>query len=249
MMNWPRGHGDCAEWLDDPRVDDAIRIRTQREVERANAWFGGDRAVLAEMRPLLRRWPTGRALVVDVGTGAGGIARLIRSEGRRHGVVITTIGLDLRAVLARAARTAGSVAVRGDALSLPFADRAADVVVCSQLLHHFRRDEALRLLRELARVARRRVIVCDLRRSWLAAGGFWVAARTAGFHPVTRHDGVVSVLRGFSSAELLALIQAVGEQAPTVRRRLGFRLAASWVPSPGRARKDAHRPRRGKSGP
>ncbi len=219
---------DRAELLDGPSIDDAIRLRTQRDVERANAWFGGDRAVLREIRPFLSGWPSSRATVLDVGTGAGGIAGLIRAEGQRRGVTVTTIGLELRAVLARAARASGSVVVRGDALRLPFADRAADFVVCSQLLHHFRRPEALRLLRELGRIARRRVIVCDLRRSWVAAGGFWLASHTLRFHPVTRHDGFVSVMRGFSHAELLALVHAAVEESPTVRRRLGFRLAATW---------------------
>jgi SAM-dependent methyltransferase len=223
---------DGIELLDNPKVDDVIRTRAQREVERANAWFGGNRAVLVEMRRVLRRWPFSRATLLDVGTGLGGIARMIRAQGQRYGVSITTIGLDLREVLARAARVSGSVAVRGDASRLPFADRAADFVLCSQLLHHFKGADALRVVRELGRVARRRVIVCDLRRSWLAAGGFWLASRGLGFHPITQHDGVASVLRGFSSAELLALIRAAGVPAPAVRRRLGFRLAVSWVPSP-----------------
>jgi SAM-dependent methyltransferase len=247
-MTLLRDRMGCVELLDHPQMDDAVRIRTQRDVERANAWFGGNRAVLAEIRPLLRRWPSCQATLLDVGTGAGGIARLIRAEGRRFGVKITTIGLDLRAVLARAARVNGSVAVQANALSLPFADRAADLVLCSQLLHHFKPDDALRVLRELGRVARRRVIVCDLRRSWIAAGGFWLAARTLGFHPITQHDGVVSVLRGFSSSELLALIRAVSEQAPTLRRRLGFRLAASWVPSGRRATERGRRTRHERPG-
>jgi hypothetical protein len=79
------------------------------------------------------------------------------------------------------------------------------------------------------------VIVGDLRRSWLAAAGFWLASWPLGFHPVTRHDGVVSVLRGFTAPELEALARAAGARAPAVRRRLGWRLVASWRPEPGAA--------------
>jgi SAM-dependent methyltransferase len=141
------------------------------------------------------------------------------------------IGLDLSPSLARAARQRGTPAVCGDALSLPFGDRSIDIAVCSQLLHHFRDDDAVRLLRELDRVARRRVIVCDLRRSWLAAGGFWLLSWPLRFHAVTRHDGVVSVLRGFSGPELTRLGRAAIGQAPRIRHRRCFRLVASWEPA------------------
>ena len=102
-------------------------------------------------------------------------------------------------------------------------------MTCSQLLHHFDDGEIPRVLRELDRVARRHVIVSDLRRSWIAAFGFWLVSWPLGFHRVTRHDGVLSVLRGFTSAELSRHVQAATGQQATVRRHLGFRLTASWA--------------------
>ena len=70
------------------------------------------------------------------------------------------------------------------------------------MLHHFEAADGARLLAEMNRVARVRVIVADMRRAWAAAVGFWFVSRALGFHPVSRHDGVVSVLRGFRSREL-----------------------------------------------
>jgi SAM-dependent methyltransferase len=229
-MKWRRDREDLVELLDNPRIADAIRIRALGEVERANAYFGGNSVVLDELRLVLRGWRSGNATVLDVGTGAGGIAARIRAEGRKCGVAMTTIGIDLSAPLVRATHRAGALSVCGDALSLPFADDSVDLVVCSQLLHHFSHAEAIAVIRELARIARHRVIVCDLRRSWIAAGAFWLAAHTLGFHPVTRHDGVVSVLRSFTPAELEELVRGAVGQAPVVRQRVGFRLAASWTP-------------------
>ena len=81
------------------------------------------------------------------------------------------------AVLAtpNAATTAVSgLTVAGDALALPFATDSVDVVTCSQVLHHFEQGDSLRLLGELTRVARRRVIVAELRRSRTAAAGLWL---------------------------------------------------------------------------
>jgi hypothetical protein len=74
------------------------------------------------------------------------------------------------------------------------------------------------------------VIVSDIRRSWLAAAGIWLASWPLRFHPVSRHDGVVSVLRGFTRAELGAVVAAAVGVTPRVRRHRGFRVTAAWTP-------------------
>jgi hypothetical protein len=102
--------------------------------------------------------------------------------------------------------------------------------MCSQLLHHFADDDLASIIRELDRVARRRVVIADLQRSHVAAAGFWLASFPLGFHPVTRHDGVVSVYRGFVAGELREIIARVTGVVPVVRQHLGFRLTASWTP-------------------
>src|SRR5262249_6464276 len=104
----------------------------------------------------------------------------------------------------------------------------------SQLMHHFDEPGARRLIRELNRVARRAVIVSDLRRSWIAAAGFWTVSVLLGFSPITRHDGVVSVLRGFTPSELAGGVSAETGVTPVVHRRLGYRVTARWTPAPAR---------------
>jgi SAM-dependent methyltransferase len=225
------------EYLDDPSVDDALRARSLRDVVCANRLFGGTRAAVAELADALRRRQgDGRASLLDVGTGLGDIPERMRAAAARTGVILTTIGVDAAPSLAVASRARLDHAVCGDALALPLGDRSVDVVLCSQLLHHFERADALRLLRELDRVARGRVIVSDLRRSAVAAAGLWLASFPMRFHRVSRHDGVVSILRAFTPGELSDLVhEAVGVR-PALRRRLGWRVTASWRPvgSPAR---------------
>ena len=218
------------ERLDEPGVDPAVRLRSLRDVARSNALFGGRRAVLAEVERALHEVGPG-ATLLDVGTGLGDVpAAAARLAGRR-GVALATLGLDLAEELARAARPRVTAALCGDAFRLPFADRSIDIVTCSQVLHHFPDPEGRTLLVELDRIARHRVIVGDLRRSWLAAAGFWLASWPLGFHAVTRHDGVLSVLRGFTPADLRALVEQAVGRAPRVRRHLGWRLTAAWTPA------------------
>ncbi len=108
-----------------------------------------------------------------------------------------------------------------------------DIVVCSQVLHHFDDAGARRVIAELNRVARRAVIVSDLRRSWVAAAGFWLVSFPLRFSAVTRHDGVLSVLRGFTTRELAGMVNAETGVTPDVKRRLGFRITLRWTPRAG----------------
>ena len=200
------------------------------DVARSNALFGGAHAVLAELDDLFR-FPHSSFSLLDVGTGLGDIPARVRSQAARRGVTVCTMGLDTSEALALAAHDAALPVLRADALRLPIADRAFDVVLCSQLLHHFRGDDGSILLRELDRVARRRVVVSDIRRSWVAAAGIWLASWPLRFHPVSRHDGVVSVLRGFTLEELASVVRAAVGVTPRVRRHRGFRVTASWSPT------------------
>jgi SAM-dependent methyltransferase len=220
------------ELLDDPSTDTALATRSLQDVARSNHWFGGANAVIAELVPVLAaaRGRSAPLTLLDVGTGAGDIPELARRIADRGGVRLLTMGLEVTPALAAASRPRSGDAIAGDALALPFADRSVDIVACSQVLHHFEAADGARLLAEMNRVARVRVIVADIRRAWAAAAGLWVGSWALGFHPVSRHDGVVSVLRGFRAAELSAAVVAATGCLPSVRNRRGFRVTASWTP-------------------
>jgi SAM-dependent methyltransferase len=221
------------EHLDDPAVGEWLRERSLRDVRRANLVLGGTWAVVREVRRLLPLLGA-QATLVDVGTGLADIPSRARRMAARRGVRVTTFGVDEAASLARVSADVLDASVCADARRLPFPDASVDVVTCSQVLHHFTDEDIPAVLRELTRVARHAVIVSDLRRSWVAAAGFWLSTWPLGFHPVSRHDGVTSVLRGFTAAELARHARAIGQTA-TVRHHPGFRLTATWSPAQGSA--------------
>lgn len=217
------------EILDDPHVDPVVRQRSLDDVGRSNRWLGGLRAVSLEVRRTVRELG-GDLSLLDVGTGLADIPRCTTRDATQDGVVLTTIGVDAARSLLVTARGCLTYAVCADARTLPFRDQSVDIVICSQVLHHFETPDARRLVGELNRVARRAVIVSDLRRSWIAAIGFWLVSFPLRFSRVTRHDGTVSVLRGFTSAELREIVRTGTGSDPVIRRRLGYRLTARWAP-------------------
>ena len=221
---------DHPEILDDRTVDPAVVRRSMRDVALSNRLFGGTRAVLQELGAAIDAVPASSSLL-DVGTGVGDIPAAAASLARRRGTSVFTIGLDASPALARESRARVSAAVVADAGALPFRDCSVDVVTCSQLLHHFSAPSAAAIVREMNRVARSRVIVSDIRRSRLAVAGLWLASFALRFHPVSRHDGVASIRRGFSAAELRSLLlRALGRNVQ-VRQQPGFRVTAAWTPA------------------
>lgn len=117
-----------------------------------------------------------------------------------------------------------------DALALPYADGAFDLALCSTALHHFdARDQVLRVLREMDRVAAIGGIVNDLRRSRPALmGANLLAATVWRTHPVTRHDGPLSVRRAFTPAELDEIARAADLPGARVHAHVPFRVALVW---------------------
>lgn len=217
------------ELLDDPSIDPALASRSLEDIERSNRWFGGRRAVMRELDAVFAAAPAGGHLVLlDVGTGLGDIPRAAHVLAAHRGMSLSSIGLELTPTLARGARQGAQHAICGNALSLPLATNSVDVVSCSQVLHHFEPDEANTLLREMARVARCAVIVSDLRRSWTAAALLWLVSFPLGFHPVSRHDGIASILRGYTAPELEAVVRGALGGTPAVQHRAGWRITALW---------------------
>lgn len=219
------------EFLDDPAADTAVIAKSGGEIATCNRMFGGTRALLAELVPL---WPSlpARATMLDVGCGVGDLPAAAKRSAQTAGVDLTVIALDRRDILARHASSRVDGAVVADAFALPLRDASVDLVTACQFLHHFSETEIARLAREMNRVARRRVIISDLRRNWLAAGGLWLASWPLRFHAITRHDGVASVLKGFVPGELRQTLSRAVERRVDVTARAGFRVTANWSATP-----------------
>lgn len=205
------------ERMDEPGVDPAELHRTLEDLARVNRTFGGTRAVLLHLDGLCRERRKPLRLL-EVGTGYADIPRAVEIEDLEPHPII-------RGLAARACADYPEIHVRdGNGLALPYPDGSLDVAFASQILHHMEGDEPVRFLAELHRVARCGVQVSDLRR------GAWPYVLTrATLHALSRsrlirHDGPMSIRRGFTPHELLDLATAAGWEAPRLHRHPFFRL-------------------------
>lgn len=207
------------ELLDAGRVVGAELHTNLADLARLNRLPGGARASTEAVARLAgaRRDVT----ILDVGTGAGDLPLAFAAQGWR------VIGLEADPAVAALASTAtgGADRVRimiGDAVALPFDDASVDVAHSSLLLHHLDPAMAARALGEMARVARLGVVINDLRRGVVPLLAVGVAVAALGRCRATRHDGLLSVRRSYTPAELDTLLAASG-----LRR---VRRSAAWMP-------------------
>jgi SAM-dependent methyltransferase len=222
-----------AELLDDPAADPVAVAESLRNIARSNLWFGGVAAVRHGLARTLADVPPGSTLTLaDLGTGLGDIPRAAVRWAARRGIRLVSVGLERSPVAARLAHAGGVPCAVGCAGAPPFREKSVDVVLVSQVAHHLAGDSVLRLFRACDRLARRAVVVSDLRRGALGPLAFWCGARALGFDGVTVADGMTSIRRGYTTGQLRALLAAAGVAA-AVERRPGYRLVATWRPAAG----------------
>ncbi|MFO0601456.1 MAG: methyltransferase domain-containing protein [Myxococcaceae bacterium] len=175
-------------------------------------------------------------VIVDVGYGQGDLLRAIAAWAAKEGLDVQLHGVDLSQRCAAEARWQTQV-------SLPITFHIADVfdfelderphfIVSSQFTHHLDDRQVKRFLRWAARTASHGWFIADLERSRVAFHAFPVLCAVAGWHPVVRRDGQVSIARSWTAHEWRELVADAGVKAE-VSRALPFRLTiASSVPVP-----------------
>ena len=214
---------DGVEVLDRP-TPRAARAASLADMERLNAWSLGHALTLRHVVRAVRHRPADRTLwIVDLGTGGGGlavrIARWARRAGRPARVIAIDVDADAAELSRRAARQHPEVTVvRADAAALPLRTRSVDLVVSSLLLHHLDPPDAAQALAEMAGASRLGFVVNDLWRARIGVAMVWLTTRLFRCHPISRHDGPLSVRRSYSPAEIRALAARAGVGRVEVRR-------------------------------
>ena len=149
------------------------------------------------------------------------LSRLRRAAGGNA----IAVGVDIRLLHLQAA-PADILRVVADARRLPFPDRSFDVVTASLFLHHFDAPELPDVLRGLFALARRALVVNDLRRARVpyvfGRAFFTVLFRS----PVSVDDGLLSIRRAFRPHELAEAFATAGIPGVRIRRTFPYRLIA-----------------------
>jgi ubiquinone/menaquinone biosynthesis C-methylase UbiE len=207
------------ELLDGPLGDAATLDGNLRDLARVNRLLGGTSLSDQALEALAGEpGDDGRTVaLLDVGTGGADIPVALAERWTSRGRRLEIVGVENRAAIVDAAGRINPDLTRhhvrlvvADGLALPWPDNAFDVAHCSLVLHHLDPKSAVALLREMARVSSRGVIVNDLARGrWLWLGAR-LLARVGTTNRYTQHDGPLSVRRAWTLAEARAMLAVAG---------------------------------------
>jgi ubiquinone/menaquinone biosynthesis C-methylase UbiE len=222
---WTPDRRDDPELMDAPGLPEAEVEDAYRILRRVNRQLGNLWTIRREFCRFLREdiGDSGLITVIDLGSGSGDIPLAIREMVADRTIQVMALDRDPTAVAS--ARRQSLDVVLGNALSLPFAAQAIDLVLAVKFVHHFHGPSLDQLLAEMVRVARHRVVILDIRRHWLAYWGFRAWSLLFTRNRLVRHDGPLSVLRGFTTEELLEATRPLSWFDWTVRSYPGFQLA------------------------
>jgi 2-polyprenyl-3-methyl-5-hydroxy-6-metoxy-1,4-benzoquinol methylase len=196
---------DARELMDDPGCDPVLLDRTYEQFRVVNSLVAGwHRTYRERIRPLLTAETPSSLL--DIGCGGGDVARALAHWAARDRLPleVTAIDPDARA-LAFAARTPNLDGVQfRRAESSEFVDAAArfDFVISNHLLHHLDAGQLTDLLIDSELLCRGLSIHSDIRRSGLAYAGFSVGTLPFFRRSFIREDGLTSIRRSYTTAEL-----------------------------------------------
>jgi SAM-dependent methyltransferase len=190
--------------------------------DRAQAYVDSDAHREGADLDRLVEWARGAQTALDVATGGGHVARRLREAGIE--VVTTDAAPGMRPDVICAAE------------HLPFADASFDVVACRTAAHHFADVRAA--LREMARVARTRVLLVDtvnmgdeieeaerLRDPSHVRNYSDAEWREIVLEAGLALDEVIFFAHAFDAAAWLARTGCVGDEAERVVGLLGSRVA------------------------
>ncbi len=205
------------------------------ELQRVNRWLGDASALRSSLLEEIEQAGLSTFSVLDVGAGSGELLRVISDWARQTKRTARLTGVELnarsaRAIVEESLGFGGITGIRGDAFRLPFADDEFDYAICSLFTHHFKNDQVVEILRELSRVARRKIFVIDLHRHPVAYYFFTTVARMFLHNRLIREDGALSILRSFTPGELEELGKRAALNNIRVTRRFPYRLVLDALP-------------------
>jgi len=233
------------EWMDDLGVEGKPLTDALDELRVVNRYLGGYAATLSALGPWLKARCGAKTRLLDVGTGVADFPEVIVrwAAPQDPPIDLEIMAIDANPATVSFAREslsrrlpeslARKITVEcADAMALPYPDQSFDLALAAMFLHHFPGSSAVDVVKSMGRVSRHGVLINDLHRNPLAYYGIRALTSVLPASPMVRHDGPLSVLRGFKRDELAEIARSAGIERFQVRWHWAFRWVLSSVGSP-----------------
>jgi ubiquinone/menaquinone biosynthesis C-methylase UbiE len=224
------------ELLDSDSGTPAEVAASIRDLRWFNRWFGGIRTTRLLLETVARKTGKTDFSLLEVAAGEGYVLQALRRKLELSHIHLSVTLLDRvpshltqnGAMPKIAMPMIAMPKIGADALHLPFADAAFDLVSSSLFVHHLSPHEVVAFASEALRVARIAVLVHDLVRH-----PFHLALAYAGTpvyrSRITRNDAPASVRQAYTVTEMQTFFHQAGAANVEVQTHFLFRMGAiAW---------------------
>lgn len=216
------------EMMDAPVISKKLLIQNLRELDFLNRTLGGHTITLQGIKQLVRLKDK-QYHIADLGCGSGDTLKHIARWARTNGYKVKLTGIDINedaiAFLNHHCREYSEITgIISDYRLFLQTSENIDIIHCSLFCHHLTDAELTELISLLKSKVKVGFIINDLQRTWLAWFAVRIFTTVMNGSKLARHDGPVSVLRGFTKDELKALLNGENAVNYSISRKWAFRL-------------------------
>ena len=197
---------DKAEIMDDFELKGRELEVVLQDLNNVNKRLGGYKITINGIKKLITN-RTKTITIADVGCGSGENLRQIAKWAKRENISVELIGLDANQNTVNLAKSLSTEFknisfVQQDVFDESFKNHQMDIICLSLTLHHFKDKDIKKLLPLLYQNSSLGLVINDLQRHWLAYFLFQLYSSVLMKSKIAKHDGKVSILRGFKKNEL-----------------------------------------------
>jgi 2-polyprenyl-3-methyl-5-hydroxy-6-metoxy-1,4-benzoquinol methylase len=197
------------EYMDDVTAGGLELHRALRQLRLLNKLFGAAGPTLHGVRRLWTAADKPRSLsILDVGSGSGDVNRLLLRWADKNRISIRIMLADRTEEACEEARRLFHGDSRVQVMRCELSDlqqASADIVTGTQFVHHFHKAEVSAVVERMLQISRLGIVINDIHRHWIPWMAVWLATHVISNNRYIRHDGPLSVAKGFRSSDWEAL--------------------------------------------
>ncbi|MBP2000122.1 2-polyprenyl-3-methyl-5-hydroxy-6-metoxy-1,4-benzoquinol methylase [Paenibacillus shirakamiensis] len=166
--------------------------------------------------------------ILDVGAGSGDVNHKLLQWADQKGIQLEVTLVDMTAeACAEAIRQFHNESrvkvLQADVKELP--RRMADIVTGSQFVHHFSGDSLVEIVSHMLKASKYGVVINDIHRHPISYTAVWLMTRLISRNRYIRHDGPLSVAKGFTNRDWQELKQRLDHDSMTYTWQPLFRYS------------------------
>lgn len=228
---------DQSELMDDHNLSMETLQVVLRDINRSNTLLGGHAISLKSISSLQKKYGAELFSVLDVGCGDGMLLRLIADSFRQKGIKTKLFGVDNSKEAIEIARQQSHnypeiTYYCEDFLNSKSQLPNCTVVISTLTMHHFNSLKLPKYFNRCQELAKNAIVINDLQRSRLAYYLFQVFSSIFIRTSIAKHDGLLSIRKGFSKEELSNYASSLPDWKHVIKWKWAFRYV--WVMEPNR---------------